>query len=101
VTCGGPAGTPFCPRCGARRAADRRYALRGIATARVGFHGTVTPSYDDDVTSAVLVATVWLWIASGLRTAYGDGRVASVLKAVGSSSRSTSIACFCSSRRSG
>lgn len=27
VSCGEPAGTPYCPRCGERRAADRRYSL--------------------------------------------------------------------------
>lgn len=30
VTCGRPAGTPFCPHCGERRAADHAYTLRAI-----------------------------------------------------------------------
>jgi hypothetical protein len=31
VSCGQPAGTPFCPHCGERRAADRRYSLLHFA----------------------------------------------------------------------
>jgi hypothetical protein len=31
VSCGRPAGTPFCPHCGERRAADRRYSLMHFA----------------------------------------------------------------------
>lgn len=31
VSCGAPAGTPYCPECGERRAADRRYTLRAFA----------------------------------------------------------------------
>jgi hypothetical protein len=31
VSCGAPADTPYCPRCGERRAADRHYTLRAFA----------------------------------------------------------------------
>lgn len=31
VTCGRPAGTPYCPHCGERRAADRVYTLGALA----------------------------------------------------------------------
>jgi hypothetical protein len=31
VSCGLPAGTAFCPRCGERRAADRRYSILHFA----------------------------------------------------------------------
>jgi hypothetical protein len=32
VSCGAPTDAPYCPRCGERRAADRRYTLRAFAT---------------------------------------------------------------------
>lgn len=31
VSCGEPAGTPFCPACGERRASDRRYTVGALA----------------------------------------------------------------------
>src|SRR5829696_6431561 len=31
VSCGALTDTPYCPRCGERRAADRRYSLRAFA----------------------------------------------------------------------
>lgn len=45
VSCGRPAGTPYCPHCGERRAADRRYSLphffREVAEAFTNADNTV------------------------------------------------------------